>query len=96
MRLALSLGARGAGQTWPNPFVGCVIVKNDEIIPNILGKHKGKVVDIDFSKDGKYLLTASWDGSIGYWDIEKRKNIRFIKGHKGPVYSVKFSEDNKY
>ena len=24
MRLALSLGARGAGQVWPNPAVGCV------------------------------------------------------------------------
>ena len=32
MRLALSLGARGAGQTWPNPFVGCVIVKNSLVI----------------------------------------------------------------
>ena len=32
MRLALSLGARGAGRTWPNPFVGCVIVKNSLVI----------------------------------------------------------------
>ncbi len=70
------------------------IKKNISIEPIILGKHRGKVVDLDFSKDGKYLLTASWDGSIGLWDIIKRKNIKFIKGHKGPVYSVKYSEDN--
>ena len=70
------------------------IKKNISIEPIILGEHRGKVVDLDFSKDGKYLLTASWDGSIGVWDIIKRKNIQFIKGHKGPVYSVKYSEDN--
>nr|WP_284377190.1 bifunctional diaminohydroxyphosphoribosylaminopyrimidine deaminase/5-amino-6-(5-phosphoribosylamino)uracil reductase RibD [Amylibacter marinus] len=32
MRLALALGARGAGTTWPNPFVGCVIVKNGIVL----------------------------------------------------------------
>ena len=31
MALALSLGRRGRGQTWPNPAVGCVIV-NDGVI----------------------------------------------------------------
>ena len=32
MRLALSLGSRGSGQTWPNPFVGCVIVKDSLVV----------------------------------------------------------------
>ncbi len=32
MALALSLGARGLGRTWPNPAVGCVIVKDDRIV----------------------------------------------------------------
>lgn len=32
MRLALSLGARGQGQTAPNPAVGCVIVKAGRVI----------------------------------------------------------------
>ena len=32
MRLALSHGARGLGQTWPNPNVGCVIVKNNIVL----------------------------------------------------------------
>ncbi len=32
MRLALSLGARGAGQVWPNPAVGCVIVKQGRVV----------------------------------------------------------------
>lgn len=32
MRLALSLGARVAGRAWPNPAVGCVIVKNGRVL----------------------------------------------------------------
>ena len=32
MALALSLGRRGQGRVWPNPAVGCVIVKADRII----------------------------------------------------------------
>jgi len=32
MRLALGLGARGLGQCWPNPAVGCVIVKEGRVL----------------------------------------------------------------
>ena len=32
MALALSLGRRGQGRTWPNPAVGCVIVKDGQIV----------------------------------------------------------------
>ncbi|MFQ5439591.1 MAG: bifunctional diaminohydroxyphosphoribosylaminopyrimidine deaminase/5-amino-6-(5-phosphoribosylamino)uracil reductase RibD, partial [Paracoccaceae bacterium] len=32
MNLALSLGRRAMGQTWPNPAVGCVIVKGARVV----------------------------------------------------------------
>ncbi len=32
MRLALSLGRRGMGRVWPNPAVGCVIVRDGVIV----------------------------------------------------------------
>lgn len=32
MSLALMLGRRGQGRTWPNPAVGCVIVKDNRIV----------------------------------------------------------------
>ena len=32
MRLALSLGRRAQGQTWPNPAVGCVIAQGSRIV----------------------------------------------------------------
>ena len=69
---------------------------NEEIEPIRLGNHRGKVADLDFSKDGKFLLTASWDGTVGVWDLSQRKKIMSLRGHKGPVYSAKYSEDNKH
>jgi len=32
MALALSLGQRGLGQVWPNPSVGCVLVRNGRVV----------------------------------------------------------------
>src|SRR5690606_38118821 len=32
MRIALGLAARGLGNAWPNPAVGCIIVQNDRIV----------------------------------------------------------------
>ena len=32
MALALSLGRRGQGNAWPNPAVGCVIVKDGVVV----------------------------------------------------------------
>jgi diaminohydroxyphosphoribosylaminopyrimidine deaminase/5-amino-6-(5-phosphoribosylamino)uracil reductase len=32
MRAALNLAQRGLGTVWPNPAVGCVIVKDDEVV----------------------------------------------------------------
>lgn len=32
MKVALGLAQRGLGQTWPNPAVGCIIVKNNIVV----------------------------------------------------------------
>jgi diaminohydroxyphosphoribosylaminopyrimidine deaminase/5-amino-6-(5-phosphoribosylamino)uracil reductase len=36
--LALSLGRRGLGQTWPNPAVGAVVVRHDAADPVVVGR----------------------------------------------------------
>jgi diaminohydroxyphosphoribosylaminopyrimidine deaminase/5-amino-6-(5-phosphoribosylamino)uracil reductase len=38
MELALGLGARGLGRTWPNPSVGAVVVRNEADAPVIIGR----------------------------------------------------------
>ncbi|HWN53171.1 MAG TPA: bifunctional diaminohydroxyphosphoribosylaminopyrimidine deaminase/5-amino-6-(5-phosphoribosylamino)uracil reductase RibD, partial [Xanthobacteraceae bacterium] len=38
MSLALTLGRRGLGNTWPNPSVGAVVVRHDGAEPVIVGR----------------------------------------------------------
>jgi diaminohydroxyphosphoribosylaminopyrimidine deaminase/5-amino-6-(5-phosphoribosylamino)uracil reductase len=38
MRLALALGRRGLGRTWPNPAVGAVVVRDDGAGPVVVGR----------------------------------------------------------
>lgn len=38
MALALALGGRGLGNTWPNPAVGAVVVRFDDGAPKIVGR----------------------------------------------------------
>src|SRR6476469_7760482 len=38
MSLALALGRRGLGRTWPNPAVGAVVVRDDGAGPVIVGR----------------------------------------------------------
>jgi diaminohydroxyphosphoribosylaminopyrimidine deaminase/5-amino-6-(5-phosphoribosylamino)uracil reductase len=38
MSLALTLGRRGLGRTWPNPAVGAVIVRDEDGVPVIVGR----------------------------------------------------------
>jgi len=42
MQLALSLGARGLGQVWPNPAVGCVIVRKGRVLGRGWTKPSGR------------------------------------------------------
>ncbi len=38
MELALALGRRGLGRTWPNPSVGAIVVRQDAVGPMIVGR----------------------------------------------------------
>ncbi|MCY4309229.1 MAG: bifunctional diaminohydroxyphosphoribosylaminopyrimidine deaminase/5-amino-6-(5-phosphoribosylamino)uracil reductase RibD [Rhodobacteraceae bacterium] len=42
IRIALGLGKRGQGQTWPNPAVGCILVKDNIIVGRGFTQSQGK------------------------------------------------------
>lgn len=35
----------------------------------VLGQHKGKVVSLKLSPDGRSVASASWDGTVGIWSL---------------------------
>ena len=68
MNIALSLAKRGIGRTSPNPMVGCVIVKNNEILSygwhKCYGGHHAEVNAV------KKLTTSQLKGSTVYVTLE--------------------------
>jgi WD40 repeat protein len=62
--------------------------------------HKGSVLCLDFSPDGKYLASGSKDNKIKLWDVASGQEIRefyYSAGFKGSdVHSISFSPDGKY
>ena len=46
---------------------------------------------VDFSKDGKTLLSGSPDSNLMIWDLKTGKQSKIMKGHKSKVYYAKYN-----
>jgi WD40 repeat protein len=57
--------------------------------------HKNNVMAVAFSPDGKFLATASWDGSAGVLEVAAGNEIVRIP-HEQSVVDVVFSPDGKF
>ncbi len=62
---------------------------------NRLEGHDRYVHSVNFSPDGKTLVSGSDDKTIKLWNVEKPQEIHTLKEDNGPVYSVNFSPDGK-
>src|SRR6185436_6364361 len=50
---------------------------------------------IDFSPDGNYLASASYDAKVRVWKLPDGLLVKEFIGHTGTVWSVNFSPDGK-
>jgi WD40 repeat protein len=55
--------------------------------------HGSTILDLVFTGDGRFVLTAGWDNTIRVWDVQRRELIRAFADHQRPVYSVDVSTD---
>lgn len=58
-----------------------------------LSGHTGAVLSLDFSSDGKRLLSGGDDKTARVWDLATRKAPATLTGHDGPVRWASFSPD---
>jgi guanine nucleotide-binding protein subunit beta-2-like 1 protein len=57
--------------------------------------HNHFIQEVVLSSDGQFALSASWDGTLRLWDLNKGTTHRRFVGHTKDVLSVAFSADNR-
>jgi len=61
--------------TWDGTIVTFELEENNFSEPGFLLTHIGRVNDVVYSADGKYLASAGDDKTVTIWDMETRKHI---------------------
>lgn len=76
-----------------------IVVKKDSEFHPIdertitLSGHTNAVNSVDFSLDGKTVVSAGADKSIAVWEVGSGKLLRKLTGHSDPIYSARISPD---
>jgi WD40 repeat protein/DNA-binding SARP family transcriptional activator len=64
--------------------------------PLRLTGHAGAVYDVEFSPDGKHVLTASEDGTARIWNAHDGRLERTLSGHEEAVKTARYSPDGEF
>lgn len=66
---------------------------NGAVICRISSGHTLGISAVDFSPDGRYVVSGSYDGTICIWEAENGNPVYGPFGHTGSILSAKFSPD---
>jgi len=58
--------------------------------------HEDQISDLDFSPDGKEIVSASNDGTIRIWNIAMPRCVPSLEGHQSKVNKAVFTRDGRY
>jgi WD40 repeat protein len=58
-------------------------------------RHGSVVTSLSYSKDGKTLVTSSWDTTVRLWDAASGKELRAFNVSQAPVLAAVLSPDSK-
>jgi WD40 repeat protein len=58
--------------------------------------HTAFISSVDFSPDGRQIVSASSDGEMKLWDVASGQATRTLSGHKGYIQTVRFTPDGRY
>lgn len=67
----------------------------DEVRVFLQFGHSGVINSLEFSENGRWIATASNDGSAKLWDVETGTELRTFEGHSKRVTNAVLSPDNK-
>src|SRR5260370_36208775 len=58
--------------------------------------HTLALASVDYSPDGGYLATGSYDRTAQIWDAATGTEVATLRGHHGTVEAARFSPDRKH
>jgi len=67
-----------------------------ETIQTTLTGHTGKVSDLIFSTNNRYLFSASFDRTVKMWNVYDGTEIKTIVAHSQPIRSIDVSRDGRF
>jgi U4/U6 small nuclear ribonucleoprotein PRP4 len=73
-------------------FIAFVYVHRETPMATLKG-HARRVARINFHPSGKYLGSASFDGTWRLWDVQTAQELLLQEGHSKEVYSIAFQSD---
>jgi len=85
---ALTLVVLTPTERWLDPVSDRLF---DEQTHSVAFEHAGEVTSAAFSPDGKWVVTASDDGTARVWDAKSGAPVSRPLRHAGPIHHVEFS-----
>src|SRR5262249_38505914 len=58
-------------------------------------RHGSLVTSLSYSKDGKTIVSASWDTTVRLWDAATLKELRAFSVAQAPLHAAALSPDGK-
>ena len=68
--------------------------KPKKMLKNLRG-HSGRIYQVNFSPNGKFLVTASADRTAKIWEIPSGRLVNTLQGNHGHVFSAAFSPNSR-
>lgn len=66
----------------------CIQFRPSEIAPQCIAQ-------VQFSPDGRWIATASFDKAVKLWDGVRGAFVATLRAHVGPVYQLAWSSDSR-